>query len=312
MDVAFAEEVGGCGHSLQRFSAPQDVMKCAHCEQRIPRGASVWGCMICNVGLCTNCSSLESASSEAASESTSVSSSQTVKAWFFLLPGSGPHQVRAEYLGQKIGGPIVYIDGVQALPTNSALQYLGPGNSVLELRRREGKHRQWDLLVNGIVVEEYAAGKRKAGASDSLRNLKGMSEGSYTIATQFSQEGKRFKPIRRFHFRVKGAVNEVEIAHSDCVWEVICNGIILHRRTHTYWDNRYESLLRAKGLSGDALDLFISMEWDSWRTEWCYSLAVNNVDVPYSWARQSGHVQAVHIPEVVPGTAFTSTAAHGQ
>jgi len=302
MDVTFNEEVAGCcnnGHNLQRFSAPQDTLKCNVCEQRISKGASVWGCLTCNFGLCQQCAHLEAASSEAPSDSTTASSGQTTKRWFFVLPGSGCHQVKAEYLGQRIGGPVVYINGIQAPPpANGVLQYVGPGDSILELRRRDEKRNHWDLFVNGIAVEDYSAGKRKAGATDSLHNLKGMPDGSYTIATHFSQEGKRFRPIRRFHFRVNGTVNEMEIAHSDCVWEVMLNGIVMHRRTHTYWDNRYESSLRAKSSQGDPIDVFISMEWDSWRTEWCYSIAVNNVDIPYSWARQTGHVQAVSMPEV--------------
>ncbi|CAK0837803.1 unnamed protein product, partial [Prorocentrum cordatum] len=130
-----------------------------------------------------------------------------------------------------------YIDGV-AQPSSSVCE--GPGGCLLELRRCRST-QAWQLLVNGMIVEDYCEGRRATG-DPTLRGLRAMPEGSYMIAPQIEAVGLHGDVVQEFLFLAYGQKHAVQvvlaasnsvlqIGSPQAVWEVIFDGHVVARHT---------------------------------------------------------------------------------
>lgn len=225
-----------------------------------------------------------------------------MKIWNCLLPETGSHEIRADNLG--MADQMVYIDGVLLEAPRGTTLFTGPSGSLLELRQRGGN---WELLVNGFVVEDYSAGKRRS-KDDSVRDLRSRPDGSYTIATSFSSDCLQLNTVRKFHFTARGDLHEVEIAHQDWVWQIIHNGCLLDRRSHSVWENSGNCRFQVDVAGSAKLDVEVLMSWDTIKMLWLYTLLVNHMAVPPYWTKVRGEL-SVQIPEVVGDASSTSNAA---
>mmetsp|Transcript_33034 Transcript_33034/g.92770 ORF Transcript_33034/g.92770 Transcript_33034/m.92770 type:complete len:303 (+) Transcript_33034:74-982(+) len=212
-----------------------------------------------------------------------------VKVWNFLLPASGTHQLRVEEVGTP--GQRVFLDG-HVLAAGGGSHFPGPENSSLEVRS-EGRH--WLLLVNGLAVEDYDAAKRSTG-DESLRGLKSKPDGSYLISPHFEATEVMLNIVRKFRFQASGDVHEVQLAHKDCIWQVIVDGVFVDRVAHTIQDNSGEARFEIPTAGGQRVGGAVHAEWASdgaaRKHKWQYALVVNDVEVPASWTKQEGAAQA--------------------
>mmetsp|Transcript_131688 Transcript_131688/g.232841 ORF Transcript_131688/g.232841 Transcript_131688/m.232841 type:complete len:301 (-) Transcript_131688:142-1044(-) len=215
-----------------------------------------------------------------------------MKTWNFLLPDTGEHELKGENLGKS--GQKVSVDGVELPAPEGTTMFTGPGGCLLEIRQRNGA---WELLVNGFLVEDYSQGKRKT-RDDTLRDLRSRPDGSYTIATSFSAEGLSLNTVRKFRFTAQGVLHEVEIAHFDWVWQVLHNGHILDRLTHSMWESKKALAFKVDVLDGHKLDVEVSMTWEQIKQIWIYCLCVNHISVPACWTKTGGELAGVLPPEV--------------
>jgi hypothetical protein len=219
------------------------------------------------------------------------SAGAVVRVWNFLLPDTGEHELRLELVGASTR---VILDGVELQAPEGTTSFTGPGASLLELTK---VHGCWQLQVNGYMVEDYTAAKRPS-YDDSLHDLRGRPDGSYTIATKISAAGMALNIVRRFRFSARGVQHEVEIAHRDWVWQVIHDGVILERLTHRVKDDRRDMTFTVDVGEGTKLDAEVSMEWQPDKKVWRYALAVNHIGVPILWTKTGGWCSKT-IPEVV-------------
>lgn len=218
-----------------------------------------------------------------------------MKIWNFLLPETGAsHEFRAESLGQK--AQMVYIDGIPLAAPEGVLLFTGPCGSLLELRKRERDYH-WDLLVNGLIVEEYTAGKRKTG-DDTLRDLRSRPDGSYTIATNFSSAGLDLNEVRRFRFTARGVMHEVNVAHQDWVWQIIHNGNLLDRKSHSLWENQGSCRFEVDAGDNLKLEVEVLMSWDAIKMIWLYTVCANHISIQPYWSKVRGEIP-MSVPEVV-------------
>jgi hypothetical protein len=205
-----------------------------------------------------------------------------MKIWNFLLPATGSHEFKVENEGSR--SQQVFIDGTFVAAPEGTTLFTGPSGSLLELRQRGGT---WELLVNGLHVEEYTQGKRRSH-DDTLRDLRSRPEGSYTIATAFSAETIDLNEVRRFRFTARGEPHTVAIAHRDWVWQIVHNGSVLDRRSHTIWENHASCTFSVDATTGEKLDVEVIMSWDGLKMIWMYSLSANHLSVPACWTKVRG------------------------
>lgn len=216
-------------------------------------------------------------------------SSEDRRVWNFLLPGEGEHQVSVVNIGKA--DQRVYLDGSILEAPPDTFMFTGPAGHLLELRKISNA---WRLLVGGLIVEEYRA---NASASESLRDVRHMPEGSYTIATHFEADSL-LTFVRKYRFLVHGECHEIGLAHANWAWQVVFNGIILHHSASlasTVFDSAH---LQVNVGRGQALDARISMQWQSLRMIWVYTLTVNGTAVPACWTKRTGDIDEVQLPEV--------------
>lgn len=193
--------------------------------------------------------------------------------------------MRVEQLGTP--GERVFINGEQQ-PAREARIFTGPGNSLLELRK--GQAGQWSLLVNDLLVEDYCEGKRSS-KDESLRELRGKPDGSYMISTGFDAANLRdLNVIRKFRFAASGDTHELEVAHWDCIWQVVFDGKIVDRVVHRLKDNNGEASFKLEVAGGKRLDAGLHMTWLSVKGIWRYTLVVNSVEIPHCWSKVQGDI----------------------
>jgi hypothetical protein len=201
------------------------------------------------------------------------------KVWNFFLPESGAHQIRVEMLG--VPGQRVYIDG-ELQQATEAMIFTGPQNTLLELRCQD-KHR-WVLMINGYVVEDYNPGRRKNG-DETIRELRGKADGSYLIAPSFEVPELELHIVRRFRFRAGHELHELSVAHSDCIWQVVCDGALVARECHRMKDNSGEVSFNIQVAPELEVYAALQMSWVALERKWRYVLTVNHVDVPAYWVK---------------------------
>jgi hypothetical protein len=214
------------------------------------------------------------------------------RVWNFLLPDTGEHELRVEQPGTSVQR--VVLDGTEVQAPEGTLCFTGPGASLLEITKVRGN---WQLHVNGYMVEDYSAARRTQG-DDSIHDLRGRPDGSYTIATKISASGMQLNVVRRFRFTARGLQHEVEIAHRDWVWQVIHNGNILDRLTHKAKDDKREISFALDVGEGVHADGELTMEWEPDKKIWRYALSVNHIAVPVIWTKTGGWLDKM-CPEVV-------------
>jgi len=180
----------------------------------------------------------------------------------------------------------------------------GPEDSQLEIRNDRNGLR---LYVNGCLVEECASGK-----ANSVRDLRNMPEGSYTIATQFRTEGLDLHVVRKYRFTAHGQMHELQLVHSDWSWkgsfedslrtfQVIHDGEIVEQKLHNLWEANFSTQLRLSVKNGHILEAEVRLYFDYRNWLWNYDCQVNHLRIPECWTRGSGE-RSVHIPEVAAGT----------
>merc|ERR1719272_226705 len=227
------------------------------------------------------------------------------KVWNFLLPGAGSHSIRVESIGdwdQK-----VIIDGELHSHTE-ALTFAGPENTLLELRHQE--KMGWILLVDGLIVEDYH-NERRPGGDESLRELKHHAEGSFMISPSFVVSEADLNVTRKFQFIIgefKDGLHEVTLAHEHCVWQVVCDGVLIAREAHRLADNNGDASFLVNVAPGLHVRAIVHMLWLSKERLWSYKLTVNGVDVPASWRSDGKLTSSIETldngsPPVVMSTA---------
>lgn len=225
-----------------------------------------------------------------------------VKIWNFLLPATGKHQLRVEDIGTA--GQRIFIDGVPAPQSESCL-FSGPEDSLLELRNK-GRN-EWVLLVNGLIVEDYHANRRAHG-DESLRETRSKPDGSYLISTEFVTDGLDLNVVRKFRFIAVGHEHEVQIAHSDCVWQVVVDREFVERVAHSMRESSGEARFTIKAADGRAMPTIVRMLWHSRSMVWRYSLSVNGMDIEACWTKAHGPVKPpVASPVVFDGEELSSS-----
>lgn len=225
-------------------------------------------------------------------------SNQNTRIWNFLLPETGSHEFRVDNQNSS-AQMTVYIDGMPLEAPPGTTMFTGPSGSLLELRSINGTT---ELLVNGLMVERYTAGKRQT-QDDSLRNLTSRPDGSYTIATEFSAVGMALNIVRKFRFTARGELHEVEVAHADWVWQILHNGRLLDRKQHSVWENTGSCRFQIDVPGTGQLEVEVLMSWDLIKMIWFYSLLVNRMSVPPHWSKFRGEMPEVSILEVVAASA---------
>jgi len=239
-----------------------------------------------------------------------MKSQNTTKIWNFLLPETGSHEFRVDHL-ESSAQMTVYVDGMPLEAPPGTTMFTGPCGSLLELRfikrpndsiadgwfQDPKMNGNWELLVNGFIVEQYTAGKRGT-QDDSLRDLRSRPDGSYTIATSFSADGMPLNIVRKFRFTARGELHEVEVAHADWVWQIIQNGRLLDRRQHSVWENTGSCHFQIDVTGGEQLEAEVLMSWDMTKMIWFYSLLVNRLSITPYWTKFRGEMPEVSIPEV--------------
>lgn len=217
------------------------------------------------------------------------------KVWSFLLPESGAHHLRVDCIG--LPGQQVFVDGVlQNL--GQANVFTGPENSLIELR---GTGSKLQLYVNSHCVEEYVAGRRSTG-DDTLRGLREKPSGSYLISPEIDASCLDLNIIRKWRFLACGKTHEVAAAHRNCVWEIILDGNIIDRQTHTLRENVGEVGFDIKVGDGVMVKASLHMKWNSRQMIWQYELTANSTAIPLCWTKLGGEIP-VTVPVIIPGEA---------
>merc|ERR1711924_403691 len=120
-----------------------------------------------------------------------------------------------------------------------------------------------------------------------------MPEGSYLISTGFDASSLELNVIRKFRFFAAGRVHEVRVAHSQCIWQVICDGKLVERKAHKRNDSTGNVVFQVLLEDGVALHAVLHMDfdWQSLGMVWKYSLTVNSMVVPAVWTKQQGEIR---------------------
>mmetsp|Transcript_44715 Transcript_44715/g.103389 ORF Transcript_44715/g.103389 Transcript_44715/m.103389 type:complete len:307 (-) Transcript_44715:29-949(-) len=225
------------------------------------------------------------------------------KVWNVLFPQSGSHSFRVEDAGLATQRAFLDERPATRMDGTSAYLYLGPGGATLELRCT---NKQWVLLVDGVIVEEYVPTKRGTG-DESLRQLRSKPDGSYMIQTDIDASMLDLNIVRKFRFCAQGHPHEVAIAHREYIWQVVVDEKVVDRVSHKQSDDDGEASFHVKVDESLVLPGLVCMTWDSARCLWIYILTINGVQVPTSWSKAKGVVAGgTSVPEVC------STYAHAQ
>lgn len=230
------------------------------------------------------------------------------RAWEFLLPSSGRHQVRGERLGKP--EQKVYIDGVAQ--AGAALVFEGPGGCLLELRP-DNAFKEWRLLCDGLEVEDYGQGKRTSG-DPSLRELRGRPDGQYMIATDLDATGLNLNIVEDFPFVACDQKHLVQVAQTQNIWEVIFDGHIMERFTGQERGTNAEVSFSVKLGVDRTMDAVLRIMWVKWPVPagYRYRLALGGVNVPRSAGPRIpvGRLPAgvEGLPVILPGSSEKASA----
>lgn len=230
------------------------------------------------------------------------------KAWNFLLPETGEHKFRVDAIGTK--NQRVYLDETLLACADGQVNWVGPANSILELRQSGSPKSKgvdgWALIVNGNIVEENLCGKKK-GAESGLRDLRNMQEGSYIISTGFDAASLQLNTIRRYKFITQGVCQEVSIAHAEDTWQVVLNGLLVDRQGHTWRENSGECAFGIPLSDGSSTEGKFFMTWANRSMTWNYELRINGMIIEPSWIKAKGDTPLHSNPPVIslpaPGQA---------
>ncbi|GMH48774.1 hypothetical protein TrRE_jg2099, partial [Triparma retinervis] len=149
--------------------------------------------------------------------------------WNFLIPGSGTHTFRWT-------GSNAFIDSSRIKMSKSRhpdLTYVFSGVPI-RLSRSSSQSvtslQKWRLTVDGKLVEEYQL------RADGSRNVSGMGEGSYTIATHFTPS---CVPQALFAFELLGRSFNVSLGHDQATGrvELAVDGEMRAGRTFKFFDS---------------------------------------------------------------------------
>jgi len=162
--------------------------------------------------------------------------------------------------------------------------FLGPSGATLELRC---KNKQWSLLVDDVMVEEYTSAKRSSG-DETLRELRSKPEGSYMIQTDIDATQFDLNIVRKFRFNANSVPHEVMIAHREFIWQVIVDNRVVDRVSHKQADDDGEACFTIKIDDTLSLPANVNMTWDNNRCLWIYVLSVNGIEVPTCWSKARG------------------------
>eukprot|EP00929_Paragymnodinium_shiwhaense_P091509 TRINITY_DN51428_c0_g2_i1.p1 TRINITY_DN51428_c0_g2~~TRINITY_DN51428_c0_g2_i1.p1 ORF type:complete len:323 (-),score=57.84 TRINITY_DN51428_c0_g2_i1:149-1117(-) len=229
-----------------------------------------------------------------------------VKVWNFFLPDSGKHTLMVEKIGTT--GQRVYVDGSGQTNTQGTLIFTGPENSLLELKKAPAN--QWQLLVNGMCVEDYTM-DRHGDTDQTLRELRHRPDGSYLICPDFVADGMDLQIIRKFRFLACGYIHEVAIAHHDCLWHVVVDGNVVERQPHRLRDCHGEITFDIQAFDGQVLRAGMHMNWSARTMTWVYQLTVNCKDIPVCWTKCGGETCApAELPVLIVVADASSPASY--
>eukprot|EP00746_Dinoflagellata_sp_MGD_P118281 gnl/MRDRNA2_/MRDRNA2_54419_c0_seq1.p1 gnl/MRDRNA2_/MRDRNA2_54419_c0~~gnl/MRDRNA2_/MRDRNA2_54419_c0_seq1.p1 ORF type:complete len:319 (-),score=66.79 gnl/MRDRNA2_/MRDRNA2_54419_c0_seq1:121-1077(-) len=229
-----------------------------------------------------------------------------VRCWNFVLPETGEHSFRIENIGTC--AQRVFLDGQEMESRPGQETFAGPDGALLRIKqcadpcktpRSVSKEAKWTLLVNERLVEEV---NPRGG---SLRDLRSMGEGSYTIAIGFDAEGVVQNACRKYKFFVDDEPHEVTVAHRECVWQVALDGQLMDQESHSLNDNYGTAEFRVINSNGAQVHARLEMTWVLMELKWAYRLAVGGVNVPVAWTKAKGDAVGATPPKIfatTPGT----------
>mmetsp|Transcript_41944 Transcript_41944/g.96249 ORF Transcript_41944/g.96249 Transcript_41944/m.96249 type:complete len:227 (-) Transcript_41944:115-795(-) len=217
------------------------------------------------------------------------------RSWHFLLSGSGSHELKVDGLDRPV--QVVYLDGNRLDEPPGTRAFNGPDGSLLELERDAKAPTGWALRVNGCIVEELGTTIAEGALAGRNRRLP---DGAYTIAPQFSPEGRDLDLTHRFDFTARGESCTAQVYEGMIekvpVWDIVVNGTMQRRvRKEKKVDSAHCSFWH-EAPSGDKLLLEFRLE----RGGKC-TLSVNHVSVQCCWmnGREIHLSPNVACPEVV-------------
>lgn len=220
-----------------------------------------------------------------------------VKIWNFLLPSgpaAGPHQVRVEKLGSA--QQAVTLDGelcdVAQHGKGGEVKFEGLEGGQFELRK---SGRRWLLYMDGNIIEDYEPHRRVNG-DESLRELKGRPDGSYLLQTVIDASALNLNIVKKFRFVAYSVIHMVELAHSDCIWQVVLDGKVVERVVHLLSDAHGKADFTLHCGKGRILKAVAEMSWEKRQAGWNYTLTVNGLMVNHHWAKSSGEVKPATEP----------------
>lgn len=99
--------------------------------------------------------------------------------------------------------------------------------------------------------------------------------------------------IRMYRFMVCGQLQEVSIAHAEDVWQVLLDGKIVLRKSHSWKDNQGSLAFEVQRPNASKLPARIDMVWSNSKLVWSYTLTVNGIRVPAHWTKVKGDEQVI-------------------
>lgn len=230
-----------------------------------------------------------------------------VRVWNFVLPESGNHSFRVEGLNDGLRRAFLDNQELEVRPGQET--FAGPGGALLRIKecgmptqtpRLLDKEAKWVLLVNERQVEEADP------SGNSLRDLRSMAEGSYTIATGFDAGGVSQNACRKYQFLVDNATHEVAVAHRECVWQVSLDGKLVDQQSHSLGDNSGTVDLKVPAANGTHIPGKLTVTWILMELKWSYCLSVAGVLVPASWTKAKGNTVGVVPPQICSGAPVSN------
>jgi len=218
-----------------------------------------------------------------------------VRVWQFLLPESGEHVLTLNRYGKKK----VTLDGTELEFREGQTVFAGPDGALLRLKREQDDKGPWTLLVNERKVEE--AGK----SGEGLRDLRSMTEGSYTIASGFSAKGVLLRRhlCRKFRFLVGGTPHQVLLGNKDRTWQVAFDDVMVDQEKYSILDSAVVVEFTIPATDGTMLPACLEITWSMISFAWQARLRIGDIDVPLSWSKMRGRVRKVVPPEVFSGAS---------
>lgn len=211
------------------------------------------------------------------------------RVWNFLLPETGNHELRVEHIGTP--DQHLTLDGLELESRTGQMAFPGPEGALLRLKYE----KRWILLVNERIVEEAAADGK------GLRDLRNLPDGSYTIATGFDAECAMQHAVRKFRVMVDNQLQEVVVAHQECIWQVSLNGKLVDQESHSLRENQGHASFEVQAASGASIPAHLEMAWSLKDMKWSYHLTVGNTVVPACWTKVGGFINGVIPPTIESG-----------